>query len=169
MSPLFGHERPAYLLGRFIDVLTEELHQPVVAGRSVTLRRRRLRRGVEADNCYWLRNAARVQGLQRIDLRVDPPPDLAVECDVTSSSVPRMPIYAALGVPEVWRWTADGLTFHVLVGGAYQVQSHSAAFPALASANLVSFLMTMAQADDNAIVRQFREWVRQTLVPPPTP
>src|SRR5207302_1383935 len=100
-------------LGRFIDVLTEEFHLPCRAGRSVTLRRRRKRRGLEPDNCYWIANAARLQGKVRLDLRTDPPPDLAVEVDVTASSLDRMSIYAALRVPEVWRLSAAGLAFHV--------------------------------------------------------
>jgi Uma2 family endonuclease len=163
MSPLWEHEGPAYLVGRFIDVLTEELNVPCRAGRSVTLRRRRKRRGLEPDNCYWIANAPRLQGKRHLDLSVDPPPDLAVEVDVTNSSLDRMSIYAALGVPEVWRLGAAGLAFHVLEAGAYQVRPHSLAFPQLASADLGGFLAQLGQTDDTALVRQFRDWVRAQL------
>jgi Uma2 family endonuclease len=163
MSPLLEHERPAYLLGRFIDVLTEELQLPCQAGRCVTLRRRRKQRGLEPDNCYWIANAGRLQGRTRLDLRTDPPPDLAIEVDVTSSSLDRMSIYAALGVPEVWRLTSAGLAFNVLAAGAYQVQPHSLAFPRLAATDLTGFLAQIGQTDDTDLVRQFRDWVRRQL------
>lgn len=163
MSPLLEHEQPAYLLGRFIDVMTEELSLPCRAGRSVTLRRRRKQRGLESDNCYWIANAPRLKGKRRLDLRTDPPPDLAIEVDVSHSSLNRMSIYAALGVPEVWRLTNAGLTFHILEEGAYQVRPDSLAFPMLASADFTRFLALLDTADDTTIVRQFREWVRQRI------
>jgi Uma2 family endonuclease len=175
MSPLWEHEEPAYLLGRFVDVLTEELNLPLRPGRSLTLRRRRLRRGLEPDNCFWIANAPRMAGKRHLDLRTDPPPDLAIEVDVTSSSVDRMSVYAALGVPEVWRLASQGLTFQVLAGRAYQVRPNSLAFPRLTPADLVPFLATLGQMDVNVVVRQFRAWVRGHLLgeaaspPSPTP
>jgi len=169
MSPLWEHERPAEVLGCFIVVLTEEFNLPRLAGRSVTLRRRRKRRGLEPDHCYWIASAPRLQGKTHLDLRVDPPPDLAVEIDVTRSSLDRMQIYAALGVPEVWRLSAAGLAFNVLQSGAYQVQPNSLAFPALAAADVAGFLARYGQTDDTTLVRQFRDWVRQQLLSPPSP
>src|SRR5205823_2966865 len=136
MSPLTEHEGEAYLLGRFVDVLTEELGLQVAAGRSSTLRRRRKKRGLEPDNCYWIANEAKVRGKRRIDLRVDPPPDLAMEIDATRSSLNRMSIYAALGVPEVWRLTRQGMTFHALrPDGTYAEVANSLSFPLLAAAD----------------------------------
>src|SRR6185437_15009067 len=164
MSPLWQHEGPADLLGCFIVVLTEELDMPRRAGRSVTLRRRRKRRGLEPDNCYWLASAPRVHGKRDLNLRIDPPPDLAIEVDVTSSSIDRMSIYAALGVPEVWRLSTAGIAFHILEAGVYQVRPNSLSFPQLASADLPAFLAQWAQTDETVIVRQFRDWVRQQMV-----
>jgi Uma2 family endonuclease len=163
MSPLWEHEGPTYSLGSFIDVLTEELNLPRRPGRSVTLRRKRTQRGLEPDNCYWIANAPRVQGKTHLDLRIDPPPDLAIEVDVTSSSLDRMSIYAALQVPEVWRLSAAVLTFHILEAGVYQVRPNSLAFPQLTSADLAAFLSQLGQTDDTILVRQFRDWVRQVL------
>lgn len=164
MSPLWEHEGPTYLLGRFIDVLTEELNLPCRAGRSVTLRRKRQRRGLEPDNCYWLANAPRLQGKVHLDLRTDPPPDLAIEVAVTATSLDRMSIYAALGVPEVWRLKGTRLTFHVLEAGAYQIRPNSLALPQLTSADLAGFLAQLGQTDDTTLVRHFREWVRLKLL-----
>jgi hypothetical protein len=78
-----------------------------------------------------------------------------------------MSIYAALGVPEVWRLTATGLTFNHLVAGAYQARSHSLSFPQLASADLPGFLTQLGQTDDDVLVLQFRDWVRQQLLTRP--
>jgi Uma2 family endonuclease len=167
MAPMLRHEGPAYVLGRFIDVLTEELQLPCRAGGSVTLRRRRKQRGLEPDKCYWIANAPALQGRMRLDLRTDPPPDLAIEVDVTSSSLDRMSVYAALGVPEVWRLTDAGLAFNVLVAGAYQVQPNSLAFPRLAVADLAGFVAQIGQTDDTDLVRQFRACVRRHMVAGP--
>jgi Uma2 family endonuclease len=166
MSPLFEHEFEADLLGRFVVVLTEELSLPLIAGGSTTLRRRRLQRGLEPDRCWWIAHALQMRGKRRLDLRVDPPPDLALEVDVTNSSVDRMGIYAALRVPEVWRFDGQDLTFHHLgTDGRYAVQPQSLAFPGLTPADLLAFLALRATLDDNAVVTQFRTWVHQHLAP----
>jgi Uma2 family endonuclease len=169
MSPLPEHERPADMLGRFVMILTEELALPAVAGASMTLRRRRHRRGLEPDRCWWIAGAPQLQGRVHIDLRRDPPPDLAVEVDVTSSSLNRMGIYAALGVPEVWRLDAQGLSFHALHGQAYRPQTHSRSFPQITPADLAGFLAQIGQVDDTTLGLRFRAWLRQRLAPPPAP
>lgn len=169
MSPLWEHEGPAELLGCFILTLAEESSLPCRLGGSVTLRRRRKQRGLEPDNCYWIASAPLPQGKPDLDLRVDPPPDLAIEVDVTSSSIDRMGIYSALGVPEVWRLSTGEIAFHILESGAYQVRPRSSSFPQLASTDLIPFLAQWGQSDDITIVRQFRQWAKQHLLSRPTP
>jgi Uma2 family endonuclease len=155
------HESYSYLLSRFVDVLTEELGLAVKGGRSTTFRRRKRRRGLEPDSCWWIANEPAVRGKTEIDLRHDPPPDLALEIDVTHSSLDRLAIYAELGVPEVWRLDNRNLLCHLLTGGQYAVSAASRSFPGLNVADLAPFLQLSGQMDDNAIVRQFRAWVRQ--------
>jgi Uma2 family endonuclease len=161
MSPLWEHEQPAYMVGRFVDVLTEELNLICLAGRTVTLRRKKKQRGLEPDNCYWLASAALLQGKTHLDLRTDPPPDLAIEVEYTQRVTDRMSIYAALGVPEVWVLSAAGPTFHVLQGATYQVRPNGLSFPQLVPADLIGFLNQLGQTDDTTLVRQFRAWVQQ--------
>src|SRR5207302_2108545 len=108
-------------LGRLVCVLTEELGLPLQSGGSVTIRRRRNRKGLEPDECFWIANAHCMAGHRRLDLRVDPPPDLAIEGDATRSSLDRMKIYANLGVPEVWRLRDGSLAFYRLSSGVYTV------------------------------------------------
>jgi Uma2 family endonuclease len=144
--------------------LTEELDLPISGGGSTTVRRRRRQRGLEPDNCYWIANEAQVRGKRRLDFRTDPPPDLAIEVDVTHSSLDRMGIYAALRVPEVWRYENQRLTFNVLQSdGNYAEQPRSLAFPLVTPSDLLRFLALRGQMDENAINRQFRTWVRQQL------
>jgi hypothetical protein len=97
-----------------------------------------------------------------IDLRRGPPPDLALEIDVTRSSLDRLAIYAKLNFGEVWRLKDQVLTCHLLGSdGRYTVSSVSRAFPGLVVADLVAFLSLRGQMDETAIIRQFRAWVRQ--------
>jgi Uma2 family endonuclease len=166
MTLRYGHESLVHLLGRFVVALTEELNLPIAEGDSTTFRRRRSRRGLEPDQSYWIASEPLVRGKQRIDLRVDPPPDLAIEVDVLNSSVSRMGIYAALGVPEVWRLVDPVLAFHVLAGGGqYAVCATSRAFGFLTSTDMQGFLALRGQQEENATVRQFRAWVRQRQTP----
>ena len=162
MSPLLEHDDDGRFLGDLVFVLTEELGLPLKRGGSATLRRRMKQRGIEADECFWIANAHRMAGRRRLDLRTDPPPDLAIEIDVTSSSLDRMGIYAALRVPEVWRLEGNTLSFHVLgQDGKYVSVAHSQAFPQIAPADLASFLLEGRKAgDENVVMRDFREWIR---------
>src|SRR5215469_16685196 len=114
MSPRIDHDDDGRLLNNMVFVLTEELGLPLKRGGSTTLRRRLRQRGIEADECFWIANASRMAGVRRLNLRRDPPPDLAIEVDVANSSLNRLSIYAALRVPEVWRLDGDQLTFYVL-------------------------------------------------------
>ena len=164
MSPLPEHEIDAEFLGRMAITLTEELGLTIMSGGSTTLRRRRRRRGLEPDHCYWIANEPAMRGKRTLDLHIDPPPNLAIEVDVTSSSLDRMSIYAALGVPEVWRLDDRTLTFHALgTNRKYTVVTHSLSFSLVTPADLMGFLAMCAGQDQNSVIRQFRAWVRQQL------
>ena len=162
MSPLPSHEGIAYLLGRFVDTLTDELNLPVKAGRCTTFRRRRKRRGLEADNSYWIASESLARDREDHELRRGPPPDLAIEVEATHSALDRLSIYATLGVPEVWRFSEGRGAFLLLQKGSY-VEGPSLSFPGLAAADLVNFLNIRKQGDETTLVRQFRAWVRQRI------
>src|SRR5262249_24035092 len=93
------------------------------------------------------------------------PPDLALEVDVTHGSLRRLPIYAALKVPEVWRLKSDVLTFHLLgADGKYATATHSKALPQVTPADLLGFVKQARQGGDlNPVIGQFRTWIRQRL------
>jgi Uma2 family endonuclease len=160
----YEHENHGYLLARMADTVSEELGLPIAGGGSTTFKRRKKKRGLEPDKCFWITHETQVRGKDRIDLRVDPPPDLVIEVDVTHSSLDRMAIYAVLGVPEVWRYVDGKLSFHLREAtGKYGADSPSACFPGLNAAALMPFLAMRGRMDANAIVQQVRTWVRQQL------
>ncbi len=162
MTLSFEHEISGSFLGRLAVTLTEELNLPVRDGGSTTFRKKKKQKGLEPDNCYWIANEAAVRNIKVINLRKDPPPDLALEIDVTSSSMNRMRIYAAIKVPEVWRYGKDGLSFWVLnAEGKYDPAAVSPTFPVpISPADLQPFIAMRGQMDDNAVIRQFRAWIR---------
>src|SRR5207245_1021857 len=114
MTLSLEHESLVRFFNLLILALTLELGLPLKGGGSTTFGRRRRRRGLEPDECYWIANEFLVRAKEKLDLRQDPPPDLAIEVDVSYSTLDRMSIYAALRVPEVWRYGGRALTFHVL-------------------------------------------------------
>lgn len=165
MTPLSIHEKYARLLGRLIETLTVEMGIEVANAGSTTLRRQVLDRGLEPDECFYIQNEHVIRDRPIIDLSIDPPPDLAIEIDITSSSINRQEIYARLGVPELWRF--DGETLQVLkldAGGVYQPCPRSAIFPFLPIERLPEFLNPTPPKGNNAITLEFAAWVR-TLIP----
>ena len=94
------------------------------------------------------------------DAKRDPPPDLVVEVDVTHRSVDREPVYAALGVPEIWRWDGARLAFLALRGQSYEPVQRSTAFPFLSRSDLSPFIRAIWRQEENAILKKFLAWVR---------
>jgi Uma2 family endonuclease len=160
------HERIEGILARFFWILSEELGVPIADLGSMTMRRRRKRRGLEADRCFYIQNEPQVRGRDRIDLDYDPPPDVAVEIDISRSSLSRMGIYAALKVPEVWCYRDETLrAYHMRPDGEYEEATHSRAFPFLDLDRVADFLRRRTTLDDLALTRAFRAWVRSEVVP----
>jgi Uma2 family endonuclease len=167
--PGLGHDSDAYLLGRMVDTLTEELEIPVEGGGTTTHKRQDLDKGAEPDQCYWLgENARRVRGKRRLDLNIDPVSDLIIEVDVTRSSLDRLKIFAALGVPEVWRSAGRTVQFlHLQDDGTYLRRAASRNFPALRVSSVARFLKQARTADKTTWIRSFRAFVREQVAPRP--
>jgi Uma2 family endonuclease len=166
MTLSHAHESYGYLLGCLVDVLTEELEIPRKGGRSTTFKRAAQERGLEADNCYWIQHEAQMRGKKEFDAERDPPPDLAIEVDISRSSLNRLPIYAALKVPEVWRFDGKVLqVFRLKSDGEYEACDASPTFPSLPLAEVVRFLQQSDTVDETSLVRSFRAWVREHVLP----
>lgn len=171
MTLSHNHERWSNLLGQFVEVLTEELDMPRQSGGSTTFDRENLERGIEPDQCYYLEHEPQVRDKDEIDLTVDPPPDLALEIEISRSALNRMGIYAAIKVPEVWRFNGEVLRVYHLVGENYVQADHSLHFPFLPLTKVQEFLAQRGQMDETSLVKSFRQWVREQIAsgwPKPT-
>jgi Uma2 family endonuclease len=167
MSPLSPHELCKTFFVKLLYVLCEELDLPVKCCGSVTIRRQAVARGLEPDECFYLESAAQVRDWRTLDLAHDPPPDLAVEIDISRSCLDRFGVYAALGVPEVWRFDGTTLQAYRLAANAtYDPVSVSPSLPFLPLDEVLPLLeRTFSDQDDRAQMRALREWVRQRVLP----
>jgi Uma2 family endonuclease len=161
--PLPEHERYSWTLGRLIVALSEELGLEIIGLKSSTWRSEPKKAGNEADECFYIQNEALMRGKLTIDLKNDPPPDLAVEMDLTSSSINKMAVYAELKVPEVWVWKKGKLIINILNDTSYVGSETSLAFGSFPVKELAQFMHLDSEKGENARIREFREWVRSHL------
>lgn len=159
--PLEEHENASELLGLFIRVLVGEMGLKLKSLRSTTLDREDLDRGAEPDNAYYIQNQARVAG-RSVNLQQDPPPDLVVEVDITHTDIDKNRLYAAMGVPELWRYNGRDWRIFILENGDYQESEFSPIFPWVQKAYLYQFLAE-AQQDEIAAEQALRQLVRDHL------
>jgi Uma2 family endonuclease len=161
--PLPEHERIKVLISNLLVVLLEELDLQWESLGSTTFKNSNMKTGIEPDDCFYLANCSAVIGKKRLDLNIDPPPDLAIGIDLTSPT--QLSAYEALGVPEIWRYQQGKLAIFTLAEGNYIESSFSSLFPSLPIAAGISAIL----ARSNEILmsesrKEFRRWVRQTLV-----
>ncbi len=168
MAPSHIHEDLKDCLRLMVNIVCEEAGIAMEAGGSTTHRRDDLEKGVEPDECYWLRDkAALMIGVGDLDLSIHPAPSLVIEVNYTSSSVNRMAIYAALGVNEVWRYD-DGLQFLTRrEGGTYEPTDPSRQLPFLTTAEVSRQIGAYRSMGRLEWMRAFRRCVRENLAPRP--
>src|SRR3990172_3796605 len=160
MSPTPEHERLNRRINLIVDIVAAELDIRVDVLGSTTFRREDIDRGFEPDSCFYVAKADRVRGKKRIDLGKDPAPDLVIEIDITSSSIPKIPIFAHFGVPEVWQYDGSSLRMSKLEGNEYVSIDRSLAFPIITSRVLEDFLAKSQEWEDHPrLVRFIRDWV----------
>jgi Uma2 family endonuclease len=158
------HELYKWLLGRFVEVWVDEHGMPLEVGGEMTLQREDAECGVEGDECYWIKNAPLILGRMDPDFMHDPPPDLVLESEVSTTVVDKLSIYAALKVPEIWRISLSGIQVGRLQSdGQYAWGEESAVLPGFPFAEALRFLQMYNTTDQLSIVRQFRAWVREHL------
>ena len=160
MSPLRKHEAPVGIIARLISVLSDELEIDIEPLGSTTLKSEMQEQGAEPDDSFYVQNAAAVIGKDDLDLAHDPPPDIVIESDLTSSSLDKLPIYAGLGVPEIWLISKRQVRVLVLTGNQYQDAVKSSVFPFLPAETLTEFISQGINEGATAAARAFREWVK---------
>jgi Uma2 family endonuclease len=163
MSPSPEHEYFKETIGDAVKDMAETLELDYESYGSTTWRRQAKQAGLEPDNCFYFQNEARVRGKLQFDLNQDPPPDLALEIDITSQSLERFPIYARLGVPELWCYDAELLRMYHLQNGHYVEVEQSAIFPQLNIGTLPQLIEAHRSTGRLALRRSVRAWVREQV------
>lgn len=159
-SPVPAYARLKKLIGRLVELATLELRIPISSFGATTWKRKDLAKGIEAEDSYYIRNEPKVRGRTDIDLTRDPPPDLAVEIDPTVFPVDRLRVYAAIGVPELWRYDGHLIGFiRLMPGGVYAGIDKSDALPFITPTIVEKFVGLMLK-DETGGMRDFQKWLR---------
>lgn len=162
MTPLPEHEVNKVYLSNFIEILLEELDIEFCPLGSTTFKNQLMLKGIEPDSCFYIQNEAVVRGKNRLDLTIDPPPDLALEIDVTHRSHPD--IYQSLGVSELWRYDRGKLQILLLVDGKYVESDRSANFPNFSLIEVIPQYLNQCRTEGrNKGMKAFRRWVTEQL------
>jgi Uma2 family endonuclease len=162
MVPSLEHESDKVIIGDLITALLEELDIEFISLASTTFKSELMKQGLEADNCFYIENEAVIRGKKRLDLTVDPPPDLALEIDITSRT--RLNNYEVLGVKELWRFNGTQLEINVLESGKYVRVNESYHFPVFSVKEVISQYLERSKIDGrNKTMKAFRAWVREKI------
>jgi Uma2 family endonuclease len=157
--PLPEHEVDKEFVGDMVKILLEELDIDNECFGSTTFKRQDIAKGIEPDQCFYIENHAVMIGKRRLDLTLDPPPDLAIEVDGTSKT--GLDAYQSLGVPELWRLENGVLRISLLQDGQYQDANFSPHFPNFPIIDGVSQFLSRSQTEGRSqALKAFRQWVR---------
>ncbi len=162
MSPLSRHERPHRMIGHIVTAILDAQGRDWEDFGSTTFYRKG-RAGVEPDTCFYVNNGALVRDcMDRIDVDIYPPPDLAIESDVTSKTF--LSAYETIGVPELWIYHRDSLHIFLLMDGKYVESNDSLLFPNLEVKTLIPQLVKQGiTIGASAMLREFRQFLGNTL------
>ncbi|MDQ3755060.1 MAG: Uma2 family endonuclease [Acidobacteriota bacterium] len=156
------HETFNRNIALLVEVLAEEMEVESRGFGSTTYKREDLQRGFEPDSCFYFKNEMRMRGKKRLDLTTDPPPDLIVEVDITHPSINRLPIFAAFGVPEVWRFEGEELEILRLAEGVYIKSETSVVLPLVDGETLAGFIKkSVSMMGRLEWLREVRAWARE--------
>jgi Uma2 family endonuclease len=160
MSPSSEHENFKELISQLGRILADETGVVLESLGSTTYKQKWLKRGVEPDCCFYIQNAASIIGRHPIDLMTDPPPDIAVEVDISHESLSKLAIYAGMGVPELWRYDGQRVYIYRLLEQQYVEVSVSHTFPLITGEVLCQFLEQSWTEGQTAALKSFRDWLR---------
>ncbi|NJN20049.1 MAG: Uma2 family endonuclease [Leptolyngbya sp. RL_3_1] len=162
MVPLPEHEDDKEIIGDLLKAFLEELDIEFRTLGSTTFKNQAMAKGIEPDQCFYLQNESAIRGKRRLDLTLDPPPDLAMEVDITARTHPET--YAALGVPELWRRVNQTIRIYQLQAGQYVEVDESPQFPGWPLKTEIPKYVEQSRVDGrNSAMRSFRRWVRDRL------
>ena len=154
MTTSLEHEKLVRLFEALINALALAFDIDFESTGETTYQRADLQRGFEPDGSYYINNLQAIRGKDRLDLSVDPAPDLVIEVDFTNSSLNKQPIMAALGIKEIWRYQDKTVTILHLVEERYQPSDASECFPGVTSDQLSAWIVAGQQSPRPAWLRQ---------------
>ncbi|MGH8504114.1 MAG: Uma2 family endonuclease [Gammaproteobacteria bacterium] len=159
----YRHEITNRIIASLVEMLAEQLNIDVMGAGSTTFQRQDLASGFEPDSCFYIARAESMRGKDAVDLLVDPPPDLVIEIDITRPSLPRFPVFAGVGVPEVWRYDGSKVSVHQLDSnsGAYHETAQSAALPGVSGEVLTGFTEAGLTEKRHQWLKRVRAWARE--------
>jgi Uma2 family endonuclease len=160
MSLSSEHEKYVRFIERLISTLSLRLLINIISFGSATMRKRRESKGNEPDACFYVQTAATIGNRIELDFSIDPPPDIAVEVGIHHDSTDNDAIYAALGVPEIWRYDEWAMTIYQLQEGEYVVAKTSRALPMLNGEILTEYVNRMRQDGEFKALLAFDEWLQ---------
>ncbi|MCY7332061.1 MAG: Uma2 family endonuclease [Pseudanabaena sp. CAN_BIN31] len=160
MSPLSLHEGSSHFFDKLLTIYVDELNIDMRCLGSLLMKIPELKIGGEPDSCYYIKNEPVIRDREDVIVGQDPPPDLVLEVDITNPSDRRLPIYALLGIPEIWLYDGYDLAFFALESGKYLPITKSLSFPHLPAAIIVEYLQRRLLIGETKILKEFREWVK---------
>jgi Uma2 family endonuclease len=160
MTPLKPHESSNRLIEVYVGVLCEELGLEVNRVGSLTLTRDDLEYGAEPDSSYYIQNELLVREKENIDLAFDPPPDLVLEVEYSRPKIDKFKLYAAMGIPEFWRYNGTTLRVYILANGQYSETQTSPTFAVIPIKEIPRFIEESKKIGQIAVTRAFRTWVK---------
>jgi Uma2 family endonuclease len=164
MTPLPEHEYYKESISDAIKDIAEVLEKDYESLGSSTWRKQAKMVGIEPDNCFYFQNEPKIRGKLKYDLNQDPPPDLALEIDITSKSLSRFPIYARLGIPELWCYDEGELKIYLLDNEEYKEAENSSAFPEIPVQQIPRIIEQYRKEGRRIIRQKIREWIKETLL-----
>ena len=154
------HEKFATFIEGLVGVIRLRLRMNIVFFGSSTMRKEKKRKGIEPDACFYVQTAEALGNRMDLDFEKDPPPDVAVEVDVTRHSISKFGIYAGLGVPEVWIYDGKELKIHLLEQDEYLPAIESQALPILSGPILSKFLSQLREEGELQAILAFDDWLQ---------
>lgn len=156
----YEHDRQNRLLASFVEALLEEWDIDFENAGSATFKRKDIKRGFEPDSCFYLHHPEIIRRKKRLDLAKDPPPDLIVEVDVTHGSLDRLPIFAAIGVLEVWRYENGLAKVYRLSRDEYVESEESGLLPRVTANVITQFVAESQTMRRIEWLRKVRAWAK---------
>jgi Uma2 family endonuclease len=156
MSPMREHENIGCLIGRIVEAYSEVRGIEIISVASMTVKCASLAKGFEPDESYYVTHAAQVLSQTEMDFEVDPPPDLVVEIEMTSSAIEKLKFFAAMNVPEVWRHNGELLRMYRLENAEYREIDCSVELPGLDAQRINEIVLRRNSVGETKLIREFR-------------